>query len=615
MDARVEGGHAITSPPPGDLTPGPPGGPGRNRGETPPAALVSRLALGLMAVVISAAVITGINALLLLYMTARSSPKRVYVAVDLAPDEILEFGNILRSLEPRLGARIIPVYVATDNQLAQLELNNVEWDLIVFDNDSIRGMVDKGRLRDLLEQGDQPLFDAEGRDALLKGAGLNGPARRILREAGEDADRDEETASFVPFRLNVKVGFFDEGVFPDHDRRGHDSPWTLAPPRSLRELAEVAERLARTKTAANSIGGHGRLVIQGFPYKAAAVTMFEALGGDEGLLNYLSGLRSRPRDEDERASETPEDTARDRKLRSIIEDLLIVLSCVSEDSSFIKFDTASDFLVNGKVDLLDNWSYSYREIVEAGRNLKNARPIGVYEGWQGRHVLGGDVLAIPKTARTPELAARLIELLLEVDIQRIIARRLCWIPVRDQAFDALPDALHAAIGRALRYAVVRPLKPGSRWKGKEGSEGTLNDLLSRLSRWTQDVSCDNCDNIRAFEAWYNREFSAERKRAIINQYLARAAPVDGVLADGILLQWAKKSTHDDQDLFKNAGLWREVIRIRADFIHKNLYKIHSCEDTVAPMAPNQERAASPAPPPAGRADLPAAAKNTDQGPR
>jgi hypothetical protein len=109
-------------------------------------------------------------------------------------------------------------------------------------------------------------------------------------------------------------------------------------------------------------------------------------------------------------------------------------------------------------------------------------------GWQGRHVLGGDVLAIPKNNPRPRLAARLLELLIKKNIQRARAGRLRWIPVRDEVFDAFPRELLPAIRPALEDVVVRPIGGPLEWKGDDGMEVTRNGLLDRLARYTKIIN-------------------------------------------------------------------------------------------------------------------------------
>jgi hypothetical protein len=108
--------------------------------------------------------------------------------------------------------------------------------------------------------------------------------------------------------------------------------------------------------------------------------------------------------------------------------------------------------------------------------------VGIYAGWQNRHVLGGDFLAIPGGdaagekeaepgwfdraidliapgygARVKSQRARyLIKLLLQKDTQRKLAERLRWVPVRSDACDPLPDKLRGAVDEALKHPIVRP---------------------------------------------------------------------------------------------------------------------------------------------------------------
>ena len=86
-------------------------------------------------------------------------------------------------------------------------------------------------------------------------------------------------------------------------------------------------------------------------------------------------------------------------------------------------EVVNELLIDGRIDLACNWTYAYRKVIEeAGRT-----DIGVYPGWQRAHVLGGEVLAVPRGAANAECAARLIDLLLTTGPSGPCGR-LRWIP-------------------------------------------------------------------------------------------------------------------------------------------------------------------------------------------
>ena len=92
--------------------------------------------------------------------------------------------------------------------------------------------------------------------------------------------------------------------------------------------------------------------------------------------------------------------------------------------------------------------------------------IKAYRGWRGPqgevHVLGGDVLAVPKGAPHPVEAVKLIELLLEKETQKKMLSRLRWLPVRFDAYEGVSPELapyFKAVNETLSFAVLRPNVP------------------------------------------------------------------------------------------------------------------------------------------------------------
>ena len=94
------------------------------------------------------------------------------------------------------------------------------------------------------------------------------------------------------------------------------------------------------------------------------------------------------------------------------------------------------------------------------------KEIKSYPGWQGPerefHVLGGDLLAVPKGAPRAEKAVELIKLLLSKEVQRALVTHLRWPPVRLDAYGEMPSEIapyFASINEALARAEPRPPDP------------------------------------------------------------------------------------------------------------------------------------------------------------
>jgi len=223
---------------------------------------------------------------------------------------------------------------------------------------------------------------------------------------------------FVPFRPNAKIAFYNEQKF---------AAYGLEPPKDWDQLLEVAKD-----------GGH--VAIQGEPGAAAAVTLFEfvtAAGGDPLTLDddgSWEAVRFLQQLEPYLAPEYVETT----------------------------FNTANELLIDDVLYLVDNWTFGIKVVVEdAGKE-----EIKAYSGWSGPegevHVLGGDVLAVPKGAPNADLAIRLMELLLSKETQQKLLSRLRWLPVRTDAYGGVDPKLAPyfdAVRDAMSRAEARPTDP------------------------------------------------------------------------------------------------------------------------------------------------------------
>jgi len=126
------------------------------------------------------------------------------------------------------------------------------------------------------------------------------------------------------------------------------------------------------------------------------------------------------------------------------------------------FNTANELLIDDVLYLVDNWTFGIKVVVEdAGKE-----EIKAYSGWSGPegevHVLGGDVLAVPKGAPNADLAIRLMELLLSKETQQKLLSRLRWLPVRTDAYGGVDPKLAPyfdAVRDAMSRAEARPTDP------------------------------------------------------------------------------------------------------------------------------------------------------------
>ena len=352
--------------------------------------------------------------------------ERIVFVVDVADEEWIALREILDELEPELGAEVFLMSVNSKYYVARLHKmeasNNMRWDLMAVDNNILGILWGRGLVEELPDEVVPSNLLSSLKDLLLKFEGK---------------------LCFVPFRPNVKIAFYNEEKF---DKYG------LKPPETWDELLEVAKVFYEKE-------GVGRVAIQGYPGKCTAVTVFEfvtAAGGNPLTL-----------DDDE-----------SWKAFVFLKELEPYLA---EEYKETRFDTANELLISDVVYLVSNWPYGIKVVIEdAGKEIK------VYSGWRGpqreAHVLGGDVLAVPKGAPHKKKAIKLIELLLEKETQQKLFSRLRWPPARFDAYE-LASPYSQCIQDALYSAVLRTTSP--QWTLVEG---VLDSAFGELVREGKDIS-------------------------------------------------------------------------------------------------------------------------------
>ena len=223
---------------------------------------------------------------------------------------------------------------------------------------------------------------------------------------------------FLPFRPNVRLAYANRDRFREAG---------ATPPRTVEELRTTAETLrssARTGKVTLSLA-------EGDP---AAVTISEwivSFGGNPLILNDDGSVR---------AFEFLQGLWRDNLL--------------ARESLLGKFDTEVDNLQGETAWLAQNWPITSAQLAEQGLLER----FQVYEGWRGparaAHVIGGDVLGIPKgvSGRQKEAAVALAQFLMSEDAQKLLVERNAWPSIREDAYGDVPreqkqtfDAIQAAL--------------------------------------------------------------------------------------------------------------------------------------------------------------------------
>jgi len=174
--------------------------------------------------------------------------------------------------------------------------------------------------------------------------------------------------------------------------------------------------------------------------KPAAVTLSELIkshGGDPVVLNDAGSIAAFTR------------------LQRLWRDGL--LSPASFDA---KYDTEVENLASGAVSMAENWSFTSAQLAKRGQLDR----FSVHSGWtgpEGVHVIGGDVLAIPRGVKGKQLkaAGALATFLISRESQELLAGRNSWPSFYKDISRSVPAAQQdtfKAIETALANGWYRP---------------------------------------------------------------------------------------------------------------------------------------------------------------
>lgn len=224
---------------------------------------------------------------------------------------------------------------------------------------------------------------------------------------------------FLPFRPNVRLTYLSEDALR---QVGGEVP------RTVEELRSLAQRLARTT-------GRAALTLSLAEGDPAAVTISEwvaSFGGDPLVLNDDGSVQAF------------------EYLQGLWKDGLI-----ARESLFAKFDTEVDNLRSGRAAVAQNWSFTSAVLAADGR-LADFR---VEPGWRGpvraAHVIGGDVLGLPRGVAGPQRAAALAlaDFLMSQEAQELLAEKNTWASIRTDAYGTVPEVVRETFG-AIRQALA-----------------------------------------------------------------------------------------------------------------------------------------------------------------
>lgn len=275
-------------------------------------------------------------------------------------------------------------------------------------------------------------------------APLNAYRARLPREtppACVQAIESAGTLYALPWRPAIWVSFYNREALAARQ---------LAPPTTWDAFRDVATRL-------HDAGATGQAALQGAAGGPAAQSLVElvwAFGGDPLALDDPGSLAA----------------------ANALAGLAPVLA---PSSTSAKVDTLTTALGNGSVALGPNWAAVARDLLQRG----GERAIATYSGPAGPvggfRLISGQVLVVPASAGAEPLTAALLDYLWSAPVQRQLAARLAWLPLRPSAYDALPDWFRPT-GFAARdaLATARALPP---LPNRDAVDAILGDTFRALA--------------------------------------------------------------------------------------------------------------------------------------
>jgi trehalose transport system substrate-binding protein len=226
---------------------------------------------------------------------------------------------------------------------------------------------------------------------------------------------------FMPYRPNVQIAYYHADKF---------SAYELQPPQTWDKLLTVAKRFREAE-------GVGRVLLQGTLSPNTTTQVIEfiwAADGDPLVLNDRGSVQA----------------------FTFLQQLAPYLA---PETRRADWNTTNAFLATEAVYLARNWPFGVHLLVQvAGKTQVKA-----YHGWRGpvreAHVLGGEVIGIPKGTEQRDLALALLRYLMSRPVQEILVSNLGWPSFRSDAYGSVHSwqaPYFAAVQEALEQAQPRP---------------------------------------------------------------------------------------------------------------------------------------------------------------
>ena len=229
---------------------------------------------------------------------------------------------------------------------------------------------------------------------------------------------------FMPYRPNVQIAYYHDTKF---------AAYGLQPPRTWDELLAVAHRFKAEE-------GIGRVLLHGtldLNTTTHVVEFIWAAGGDPLVLNDPGSVQA----------------------FTFLQQLGPALA---PETRRANWNTTNTFLAMEAVYLARNWPFGVHLLVQQAGKTQ----IKAYSGWGGpmrqAHVLGGEVIGIPRGAPHRELALQFMRYLMSKPVQESLVSALGWPSFRSDAYGTIEPwqtPYFAAVQEALSQARPRPQVP------------------------------------------------------------------------------------------------------------------------------------------------------------
>ncbi|PYB69039.1 carbohydrate ABC transporter substrate-binding protein [Thermoplasma sp. Kam2015] len=230
---------------------------------------------------------------------------------------------------------------------------------------------------------------------------------------------------FFPFRGNVPLVFYNKTEFA--------KAGISAPPANYTQLLNDAKAI-KSATGQNAIMIQGASTNGGHTGSSTATEMYQMMvqfGGNPLYLNDTGDIHA-------------------------VQMLYNLSAYFSKDFTTGYWGSYRGLAV-GNYSILDyQWPYVYNILTASPYNMNNTT-LGVYPGpagpVNGNHVLGGDVLFIPKGATNIPSLEAFIRFLLGAQAQRETLLNLSWVAINQNAYRNLPKS-ESVIFTALEQAIA-----------------------------------------------------------------------------------------------------------------------------------------------------------------